>query len=116
MRVLRSLALGLAAAFLMAALSGCATSILDGLWGEDSSTEAAAISGDAIGPDLATAKQGEAVAALYNTGLDKLNSGEFKTAAKNFAEVERQFPYSAWATKAILMQSYAHYRRNEYDD
>jgi outer membrane protein assembly factor BamD len=100
----------------VASVSGCASSgLFDGIWGEDSSTAAAA-TGDAIAPDLASAKQGEAVAALYNKGLDRLNSGEFKSAAKQFAEVERQFPYSSWATKAILMQSYAFYRRNEYDD
>jgi outer membrane protein assembly factor BamD len=100
-----------------AAVSGCASlNPFDGIWGDDSSTKAAAVTGDAIAPDLASAKQNEAVAGLYNKGLDRLNSGEFKTAAKQFAEVERQFPYSSWATKAILMQSYAHYRRNEYDD
>lgn len=100
----------------VASVSGCASSgLFDGIWGEDSSAAAAA-TGDAIAPDLASAKQGEAVAALYNKGLDRLNSGEFKSAAKQFAEVERQFPYSSWATKAILMQSYAFYRRNEYDD
>ena len=108
---------GFAAALLVAMLAGCSTAkLLDGLWGDDSSTQAAAVTGDAIAPDLATAKQNEAVAELYNKGLDKLNSGEFKAAAKQFAEVERQFPYSSWATKAILMQSYAYYRRNEYDD
>jgi outer membrane protein assembly factor BamD len=115
---LRHVAVGGFAAVLVAAtLAGCSASkLLDGIWGDDSSTQAAAVTGDAIAPDLATAKQNEAVAELYNKGLGKLNSGEFKSAAKQFAEVERQFPYSSWATKAILMQSYAHYRRNEYDD
>ncbi len=108
---------GFAGWLLVATLAGCSASkLLDGIWGDDSSTQVAAVTGDAIAPDLATAKQNEAVAELYNKGLDRLNSGEFKSAAKQFAEVERQFPYSAWATKAILMQSYAHYRRNEYDD
>ncbi len=77
----------------MAAVSGCATAnLFDGLWGDDSSTEAAAVTGDAIAPDLATAKQNEAVAKLYNKGLDNLKSGEFKSAAKQFGEVERQYP------------------------
>jgi hypothetical protein len=47
----------------VASVSGCASSgLFDGIWGEDSSTAAAA-TGDAIAPDLASAKQGEAVAA-----------------------------------------------------
>jgi outer membrane protein assembly factor BamD len=33
-----------------------------------------------------------------------------------FDEVERQHPYSSWATQAQLMSAYAHYVNNEYDD
>lgn len=96
-------------------LSGCASSMMDGLWGDSSSTQAAAV-GDGISPDMATADDGQAVAKLYNEGLDNLKSGQNKTAIKNFAEVERQYPYSSWATKAILMQAYANYTQAKYDD
>lgn len=68
------------------------------------------------GPDLGTPEQTEPVANLYNKGLDELKSGSYRTAAKAFAEVERQHPYSVWATKAILMQAYAQYQRNAYDE
>ena len=53
---------------------------------------------------------------MYNKALAKLQSGEYRTAAKEFGEIERQHPYSGLATKAILMQAYANYQRNEYDD
>ena len=33
-----------------------------------------------------------------------------------FDEVERQHPYSVWATKAQLMAAYAHYRDAQYED
>jgi len=56
------------------------------------------------------------VAELYNGGLEKLKSGSYKSAAKSFAEVERQHPYSKWATKALLMQAFAYYQHNKYDD
>jgi outer membrane protein assembly factor BamD len=56
------------------------------------------------------------VAELYNAGLEKLKSGSYKAAAKSFAEVERQHPYSKWATKALLMQAFAYYQHNKYDD
>ncbi len=57
----------------------------------------------------------EPIAKLYNEGLESLKKKEYRTAAKKFAEVERQHPYSKWASKAILMQAFAQYQRNDYD-
>jgi outer membrane protein assembly factor BamD len=54
--------------------------------------------------------------ALYNQGYDLVQAGKFKQAAAMFDEVERQHPYSTWATQAQLMSAYAHYVNNEYDD
>jgi outer membrane protein assembly factor BamD len=56
------------------------------------------------------------VVGLYNTALDELQAGEYESAAKSFSEVERQHPYSVWATKAQLMAAYAQYQGNSYDD
>jgi outer membrane protein assembly factor BamD len=53
---------------------------------------------------------------LYNEGLDSLHAGENDDAALFFDEVERQHPYSTWATRAQLMAAYAHYREARYDD
>ena len=52
---------------------------------------------------------------IYDTALSALNKGEYKFAAQEFDEVERQHPYSVWATKAKLMAAYAHYLDNQYD-
>jgi outer membrane protein assembly factor BamD len=84
--------------------------------GSSTSTQAAAASGDAISPDLAAADKSEPVGPLYNKGLEQMQAGEYRTAAKTFSEVERQHPYSAWATKAQLMQAYTQYQRNAYDE
>ena len=46
---------------------------------------------------------------LYNIGYTYLQEGENKKAAQAFDEVERQHPYSDWATQAQLMAAYAHY-------
>ena len=73
-------------------------------------------SGGALSPDGSGPGQNDPVAALYNSGLDKLKAGSYKSAAKSFAEVERQHPYSKWATKALLMQAFAYYQNNAYDD
>ncbi|MBI5164942.1 MAG: outer membrane protein assembly factor BamD [Magnetospirillum sp.] len=53
---------------------------------------------------------------LYNEAMDNLDKDEYVRAAKSFEEVERQHPYSVWATKAQLMGAYAMYERNKYDD
>ena len=53
---------------------------------------------------------------LYNKAMDELEAGDDKKAAKLFDEVERQHPYSSWATKAQLMAAYAHHRANQYDE
>ena len=53
---------------------------------------------------------------LYNTAMDLLDASEYSKAAKAFDEVDRQHPYSVWATKAQLMGAYALYERNKYDD
>ena len=53
---------------------------------------------------------------LYNEAMDLLLDGDYEPAAAAFEEVERQHPYSVWATKAQLMAAYAYYQNNDYDD
>jgi outer membrane protein assembly factor BamD len=53
---------------------------------------------------------------LYNKAMDEMYDEEFGTAAKSFDEVERQHPYSVWATKAQLMSAYVLYQAGKYDD
>jgi len=64
---------------------------------------------DALPPD-------EPVDSLYTKGSDAMDRGEFKDAAKQFAEVERQHPYSQWATRAQIMEAYAYYQDLDYDE
>jgi outer membrane protein assembly factor BamD len=53
------------------------------------------------------------VEVLYNRALDDLGRQEYKAAAK---EVDRQHPYSVWATKAQIMAAFTYYQSNKYDD
>jgi len=46
---------------------------------------------------------------IYNDAMDHLHAGWYETAAEHFDEVERQYPYSAWATKSQLMAAYSQY-------
>jgi outer membrane protein assembly factor BamD len=57
-----------------------------------------------------------AVEPLYNEAMDSLGRRNFRDAARLFDEVERQHPYSIWATRAQIMAAYSHYQINEYDD
>ena len=56
------------------------------------------------------------VSTIYNEAMDTLNEGLYAEAAVKFDEVERQHPYSSWATKAQLMAAYSHYEINAYDE
>lgn len=56
------------------------------------------------------------VAEIYNNAMELLKNTDYKAAALEFDEVERQHPYSVWATKAQLMAAYAYYQSNRYDD
>lgn len=53
---------------------------------------------------------------LYSRALVFLERGRYQDAAKAFDEVERQHPYSVWATRAQLMGAYAYYEGNRYDE
>ena len=53
---------------------------------------------------------------IYNEAMDHLEAGRYTAASTSFDEVERQHPYSKWATKAQIMSAYAHYEKAEYDD
>ena len=56
------------------------------------------------------------VETLYNNAMNLLLDGGYTRAAKAFDEVERQHPYSVWATKAQLMSAYALYEGGKYDE
>jgi outer membrane protein assembly factor BamD len=53
---------------------------------------------------------------LYATGAERLDGRHWSDAAQYFDEVERQHPYSEWARRSILMQAFAHYQSNDYED
>jgi outer membrane protein assembly factor BamD len=113
---MRTVALGL----VVAVLAGCSTTsgfkrLLDRSDESSTATSSAVPRGGVVAPDMASADE-KAVATLYNGGLAELQNGSYSRAQKKFAEVERQHPYSKWATKSILMQAFAAYQRRSYDD
>ncbi len=60
--------------------------------------------------------QSEEVDVLYNKALATFAEQKFKEAVGQFEEVERQHPYSEWATRGQVMAAYSAYRAGEFDD
>lgn len=53
---------------------------------------------------------------LYNQAQDLMQEGDFEAAARAFEEVDRQHPYSQWATRAQMMAAFAYYEAAKYDE
>jgi len=53
---------------------------------------------------------------LYAAGVEALQARRYPQAVELFDQVERDHPFSAWATNAKLMAAYADYQRNRYPE
>lgn len=62
-----------------------------------------------IGPD-------QPAELLFNDGLARLEKGSYDGAAKKFAEVDKQYPYSNWSRRSLILQAYAKFEEREYED
>ncbi len=94
---------GLAAVLIVGAalaLSGC--SLFDSVTKKDDERDAA--------------YQERPIDQIYNDAWKKVRNDDWNNAAKQFAEVERQHPYSVWARRATLMSAYCYYQANKYSD
>lgn len=52
---------------------------------------------------------------LYKQGELQLEVGEPDEAARLFGEVERLYPYSEWARRALVMQAFSYHRDRDYE-
>lgn len=53
---------------------------------------------------------------LYNQALASLNSGRLGDAAKKFLTIEKQYAYTDWGRKALVMGAFTNYKLGKYDD
>jgi len=58
----------------------------------------------------------ESAKALYDEANAKLDKKNYRGAIQAFQEVERQYPYSKWATKAQMLAAYSAYQEDSYDE
>ncbi len=54
--------------------------------------------------------------ALYAAGMQELRQNRYQRAIDLFDAVEREHPFSTWATNAKLMVAYTEYSRNRYTE
>lgn len=54
--------------------------------------------------------------ALYNQGLARLENKDYDGATKKFADLDKQYPYSQWQRKGLLMTTFSQYQSKAYDD
>ncbi len=52
---------------------------------------------------------------IYKRAEFQLEDGEPDDAARLFGEVERLYPYSEWAKRALVMQAFAYHRDRDYE-
>lgn len=53
---------------------------------------------------------------LYNDGLAAIEERNFDKAVTKFKDIDKEYPFSQWQKKALLMTTYAHYSASQYDD
>lgn len=56
------------------------------------------------------------VGTLYNDGMDSIGKKKYPDAVHNFEELDRQYPYSGWATRGQIMTAYAQMQNGDYDE
>ncbi len=61
-------------------------------------------------------KDAEDADVLYNKAARALDEKNYVEATQYFEEVERQHPYSQWATQSQLMAAFASYQGQRYDE
>ena len=53
---------------------------------------------------------------IYDRAEFELQSGDLEESARFFGEVERLYPYSEWAKRALIMQAFALHRDRNYEE
>ena len=53
---------------------------------------------------------------LYDQGLGRLKNSDHEGAVKKFADVSRNYPYSEWARRGLIMEAFANYEGQKWED
>jgi outer membrane protein assembly factor BamD len=58
----------------------------------------------------------EPAEALFNDGLARLQNRNYDGAARKFGELDKQYPYTQWSRRSMLLTTFAHYENRAYED
>lgn len=53
---------------------------------------------------------------IYDQGLGRLKNSDHEGAAKKFSDLGRNYPTSEWARKGLIMEAFANYEGQRYDE
>ena len=53
---------------------------------------------------------------LYDDGLARLKSSDHDGATKKFAQLSKNYPYSEWARRGLIMEAFSNYEASKWDD
>jgi outer membrane protein assembly factor BamD len=53
---------------------------------------------------------------LYNQGLGRIENRDYEGAAKKFADLGKNYPYSEWARRALIMEAYSNFEGGAWDE
>ncbi|WP_093992263.1 outer membrane protein assembly factor BamD [Flavimaricola marinus] len=69
---------------------------------------------DTFDPKADGALDGFTAEQIFQRGEAELNRGQEDDAAFYFGEIERLYPYSEWAKRALIMQAFSYHRDQDY--
>jgi outer membrane protein assembly factor BamD len=53
---------------------------------------------------------------IYDEGLGRLKDNDHEGAVKKFSQLEKAYPYSEWSRKGLIMEAYANYQGQRWDE
>lgn len=58
--------------------------------------------------------EGYSAQEIYQRAEFEITTQDYDSAAQYFAEIERLYPYSSWAKRALIMEAFSYHRGREY--
>ena len=58
--------------------------------------------------------QDERAEVLFNEGLSRMEQRDYPGAVKKYKELDKQYPYSHWSRRALLLSTFSSYEGNDY--
>lgn len=53
---------------------------------------------------------------VYDDGLSRLKNGDHEGASKKFSQLSKNYPYSEWARRGLIMEAFASYEAQKWED